>query len=552
MIDRDIHQARALLIENNALFRSIAMAQLRNTGVGFISQVSRVRDARLMLERETFDIIICNREFEGCDDNGQDLLDELRRENLLPHSTVFLMVTERATYHQVMEAAEAALDGLLIRPYTGAALAERLLEARHRKRELGDILRALDQGQHEVALARALKRFQEQAAYANYCGRLVAELLLTLGRAADARVVFEKLMQPKNATWARLGVVRARLAGGDITLARRAVQAVLADDPGSADAHDLLGRILVEQCDFEGALAEYRQATALTPGCLLRRQHAGALAFYQGHSAEALTLLESALALGVKSKLFDALTLMLIAVLRLDHADTLGVKAMQEQLQGFARRFPDSQRLVRLCLAAEVLAALARQDGVAALAMLQALSAQCMQADFDLEAANTVLLLWARLPEAIRPAEQHEATLEQIGLRFCVSKAITEVLQAAARREEPALSIIRRCQARVGALAEQALDRATRGEAEAAVRSLLRAGQQLLNARLLELAATLARRYLDQQPELESLAQQASGLMKRYCHSATHIAGIQRAGRSPGGLQLRGRPTLLPADVTTA
>lgn len=168
MIDRDIHLARALLVESNAMLRSVAADQLRNAGVGHISQASRVKEARLLIERESFDIIICNREFEGSDDSGQDLLDELRRENQLPHSTVFLMVTSQASFHQVVEAAEAALDGILVRPYTAALLSQRLAEARHRKRELGDILKALDRGEPEVALARALKRYQEKLPYATY------------------------------------------------------------------------------------------------------------------------------------------------------------------------------------------------------------------------------------------------------------------------------------------------------------------------------------------------------------------------------------------------
>ncbi|HLL19599.1 MAG TPA: response regulator, partial [Rubrivivax sp.] len=125
MIDRDIHLAKALLVESNALLRSVATGQLRDLGIGQVSNASRVKDARLLLERERFDIVICNRDFEGSDYSGQDLLDELRRENLLPHSTVFLMVVQTATYHQVMEAAEAALDGLLVRPYTAAVLSAR-------------------------------------------------------------------------------------------------------------------------------------------------------------------------------------------------------------------------------------------------------------------------------------------------------------------------------------------------------------------------------------------------------------------------------------------
>ena len=79
MSDRDIHKARALVVEPQATLRSILLAQLRDLGVGHAQGVARTRDARLALEREHFDIVVCAREFEGLPDNGQELLDELRR-----------------------------------------------------------------------------------------------------------------------------------------------------------------------------------------------------------------------------------------------------------------------------------------------------------------------------------------------------------------------------------------------------------------------------------------------------------------------------------------
>ena len=74
--------------------------------------------------------MLCDYHFDGSDESGQDLLDELRREGLLPYSTVFMMITAEATYAKVAEAAEAALDGYLIKPYTLASLADRIQAAR--------------------------------------------------------------------------------------------------------------------------------------------------------------------------------------------------------------------------------------------------------------------------------------------------------------------------------------------------------------------------------------------------------------------------------------
>lgn len=541
MIDRDIHLARALLVESNPLLRSVAAAQLRDVGVGQVAQAARVKDARLLLERESFDIVVCNRELDDNDVAGQDLLDELRREQLLPPGTVFIMVTSQATYHQVVEAAEAALDGFLVRPYTAVLLGERIAEARARKRELSEILRALDAGQLPAALVLAVKRFQEQRAYAVWCGRLAAELLLQLGRPEDARVLFEKLAAPKRAAWARLGMARAQIAAGDVAAARRTLAGVLQDEPGSADAHDLLGRLLVEQSDFDGALAEYRAAAELTPGCLLRTQHAGALAFWQGAADEALALLERAVGLGVQSKLFDALTLLLIGLLRLDRGHAAGVVSVRDQLVRYRERFPESLRLQRLELAARVLAALAGGAHETALQGLRELSAQVDEDEFNLESASVLLALWARVPAPHLDAAEHAALLDRIGQRLCISKAVAEALVAAAGRSEAALAAIRRCQAQVSALSEQALERSLRGDPAGGVALLLEAGERQRNTKLLELALQLVRRHHAALADAEALGARATAALQRWGRVSHHIAGIQRSGRAPGALQLRGR-----------
>ncbi len=553
MIDRDIHLARALLVESSPMLRSIAAAQLRDVGVGYVAQVARVKEARLLLEAERFDIVICNREFEGSDYSGQDLLDELRRERLLAHSTVFVMVTSRASYHQVVEAAESALDSILIRPYTGALLTERLREARNRKRELADVLRALDAGENEIALVHAIRRFQEQQPYWLYCGRLAAELLLTLQKPEEAQRVFERLLKVKpGESWPRLGIARAQIAVGAIADARKCIAEVLQADPDSADGHDMLGSILADQCDFDGALAEYRLAAERTPGCLMRAQHAGALAFYQGDGADALKWLERTLAMGAQSKLFDPLSLLLIAMVRYDLQDPSAVAAMREQLRRRCLRNPDSLRLQRFEQTAAVLESLAAGRRSDALARLTPLAEQVTTDAFDIEAASVMLAVWVRVPPDVRPAHDYEVMIERIGMRYCVSKAMAEVLVACSGRSEPAIGIIRSCQARVFATAEQAMECSMQGNPALAVERLLTVGEATLNAKLLELAGHIARRHQAALPDAQALSDRAAALVARSCQSSTHVTGIQRAGRSPGGLQLRMRspsPAAVPAAV---
>lgn len=540
------------------MWRNVTAGQLRDIGVGHVSTATRLRDARVLLERERFDIVLCSREFEGSEQSGQDLLDELRRERLLSPSTVFLMVVEQATYHQVVEAAEASLDALLVRPYNAVALAQRLAEARQRKRELSDVLRALDAGETETALVRAVKRFGDKAPYWNYCGRVAAELMLVMKRPDDAAMLFDKLAQApppvprraapgahgpaKGLAWARLGVARSRFAAGDITQARQAVQAVIDDERGNADAHDLMGRVLVEQCEFDAALEHYRNATQLTPGCLLRQQHTGALAFYQGQAALALDHLERALALGFKSSLFDALTLLLVAMLRYDQRDAPGVGAARDMLSRLRERHPSSARLERFLLSAEALQVALLQGPAGAAPAVTTLAAQVRDDAFDLEAACMLLALAQRLSAAFATPVEYEQRVQRIGLRFAVSKAITEVLVAASGRSHPATGILLGCHGHITEVAERAMDHALRGAPTDAARSLLASGDETQNLRLIELARSMLKRHAAGQGAADepALAEQAAALSARFGHAVNHIAGIQRSGRAPGALHLRG------------
>lgn len=545
-MDRDIHKARALVVEPQETMRSILAAQLRDPGVGHVTTVQRTREARLALEQGPFDIVLSCREFEGMPDNGQDLLDELRRENQLPHSTVFIMLCSEVTYHQVVEAGESALDGLIIRPCSATALESRLLEARKRKRELDPVLQALDSGQDEQALALAIRRWEAQQPYAQWCGRLGGELLLRLGRTGEARRVFEALADSEGASWALLGVARAQLAAGQWQQAQSVVQRELQSDPDNADAHELDGRLLMEQSQFDRALQAYGRAVEITPSCLLRNQHAGALAFYQGQAASPAQWLSSAVSIGSQSKLFDPLTLVLLAMLRADAGDVPGLHAAASHLALYRQRFADSPRLQRLGDVMEAQVMMAEGRTHVATASLSTLSDAARDDAFDIEGANLLLGLWARTPAGQRFGPEHEALVRRLGLRFCTGRAITEILMAASRRDATVVGWLQACQQAVSSVAERAVEHSLAGKPAAALALLLEHARQHPNAKLIEMAVALGHRAMKarghaHQPDLQAALDEARALQARTPRAASHVTAIQRNGRSPGGLHLRVR-----------
>jgi CheY-like chemotaxis protein len=512
-------------------------AQLRELGVGHVRQATRTRDARVILETQPYDIVLCDYYFDGSETSGQDLLDELRREQLLPYSTVFVMVTGEASYAKVAEAAEAALDAYLVKPYTSAALADRLASARHRKHELKDIFEAIDGKDFGKAADLCLARFESRGAYWLYAARIGAELLLRLERHDQARELYEAIIAARTVPWARLGVARTEVASGNLSAARRTLQTLIGEMPDQADSYDLMGRVQMDQGEISAALATYRTAANLTPGCLSRQQHCGTLAFYAGERAEALKMLERSVAQGLKSKLFDFHSVALIALMRFDAKDSKGLKYAQDALMMGIERAPNDRRLQRFDLLMQGLRLLMDRRLADALALARRFAAMLPDEDFDLESASLLLALWVRMSRQDIVLEEMDSMAQRLGLRFCSSKSATEVMTSMSEGHEPTTQLLRDAHARVFAVSETAMRHAMRGDARLGVMLLLDQGSQTMNAKLIDMAALVLRRYRDRIEDPDVLEPRIVQLQDRYARTSTQ--GL-KAARAAGGMALRG------------
>lgn len=545
LMDDTIQDATALIIDSNANSRSLMSAQLRDLGVGTVRQTPRVKDARVMLEHQTYDIVLCDYHFDASDTSGQDLLDELRREGLLPYSTVFVMVTSEATYAKVAEAAEAALDAYLIKPYTSANLAERLASARLRKRILKDIFEAIENQDFETAANLCMARFQAKGKYWLYAARIGAELLLRLKRFDDARKLYEAIIAAKTVPWARLGVARTEVASGNMQAARRTLENLIGELPDYADSHDLLGHVQMEQGDLQEALKTYQTAATLTPGCLLRLQRCGSLGFYAGERAEALRMLERAMSQGLRSKLFDMLSLVLIGLMRFDNKDFKGFKYAHDALSAALERAAGSVRLQRFELVFRGLACLLERRVGQAMVIAREFTEHASAGNFDLEAASLLTALWIRLSSQEVELEEMMPILQGLGTRHCTTKASTEILVAMAETHQGAAEQFRECHQQVFNVAETAMRHSLRGSAKIAVELLIQQGERTRNAKLIDMAGLVLKRHADKIDNAAQLSEQIEDLSARFVRP---MSGLQpNKAHSPGGVVLRTAPTSVPA-----
>lgn len=539
MPDSDLRHCHALVIDTNQASRSLLRSMLTDLGLQNIVQASKISDARRALETRTFDVVICDYHFDGSDMTGSDLLDDMRRAQLLPLSTVFVMVTAEASYVKVAEAAESALDSYLIKPHTANALAERLHLARHRKVVLGPIFDAIEQGQHELAMKRCLQRFHDRGEYWIYAARLGGELLLRLERHDDARKLFEVLSKTKALPWAKLGIARAQLDGGHPKPARNTLESLLSENPGFADAWDVMGRAQLQSGEFESALATYQQAATLTPASISRLQKAGMLAFYLGHTEEANRMLQKATRLGLTSRMYDHQSLVLLAMLRLAERDQKGLLQCLNDINQAVSKRAYEPRLQRMKLLVEAVDMALNQRPDEVTKILSGMSREFTWPDFDFEAASNVLSLLARLHQMGMALPEAEEWIRLIALRFCTSKASSDMLAITAQATEEHAKLIAQTYQTITDTAEKALTHAKSGSAEEAIRNLLAFGSKTGNAKLLDLSDMMMTRYRLYIPDATALAEQINTLRDQYCRNVLHVQLGSTTGRQAGGLNLR-------------
>jgi CheY-like chemotaxis protein len=538
-LDDEVETDSALVIDSNSASRSITTQNLRTFGFGTVRQVSRLIDGRNMLESQRFNLVVCDYNFDSEATSGLQLLEELRRENMLPFSTVFVMIASEATYAQVAEAAESALDGYLIKPFSANSLGERIKEARQRKRVLSPIFEALEQREYDTAAELCVERFESRGMYWLYAARIGAELLLRQKRNDDAAALFKAVVEAKTVPWARLGVARAHFAEGEIAKARRAVEDLLEEDPLNADAHDVMGRVKMEMGLVEEARKSYETATSLTPECILRLQHTGTLSFYSQEYDKASDLLQQAWNIGKRSRLFDVLSMLLIAFVRYEKQQAGALQIALDNIKRFSETYPQSQRLRRFKGIAEVLVEISQGHTKQGFRLTRELYSDVLKPAFDLEAAMNVLSLLSRLLSIGFPQDDFEAIGRKIAQRFAVTRSANQVMLSAAMNRADVEAWLAEALNDTSRAAENAVDLTLKEDYKGAVESLLIYGEQTCNARVIELAGSLLKRHRNKIEGVKSLIDTQGVLSRRYCIPSTHIAGIRRSGRSSGGMVLK-------------
>lgn len=269
----DYRNKRFLVIDDQPLARESLRAIAQTAGAFSVEFAPGYQDAIFKIRNNVPDIILCDYVL-GEGRSGQQLLEELRRFNMLPDETIFMMVTGEQSYEQVVAAVELVPDDYIIKPFSPDKLMLRLEKVAMKKAFFADFYREKRKQEYDKALAilAAKKESDAGRAYRFEALRQEAEVHLAAGNSEQAEAAYRNILEKYEFPWARAGVAKSLHRQNRLTEARAEIEKVVASTTHYFDAADVKATICMAQGEHEEAQKTLDAVAKKTPRNYLRKR----------------------------------------------------------------------------------------------------------------------------------------------------------------------------------------------------------------------------------------------------------------------------------------
>lgn len=280
-LQKELPQKRVLIVDRYPAARDSLRVMLSSLGITSVTGAGNSVDALRQAKGGSFDIILSDYLLDDGRD-GQQLLEELRQQQLIPLGTVFMIITGERAYHNVVSVAELAPDDYLIKPFTADQLQARLLKAVFKKNFFAPVYRKLDEGAYIGALNACDRLLANSSPFELDVLRLKGEILNALGRHDEAEVIYRDVLARKSVPWARMGLALSLRGRKSLDEAESVARQVVQEFPEYLSAYDFLAGVREEMGQLPEAQAVLQQAAAIAPKNAGRQRVVGDIALRNG------------------------------------------------------------------------------------------------------------------------------------------------------------------------------------------------------------------------------------------------------------------------------
>ncbi|AMC33972.1 response regulator [Janthinobacterium sp. B9-8] len=512
-----INNARALIADDAPTVRQSLRMTLAQVGITRVDTSSSIGETRRRLRNAEYDVILCDYDFgEGM--NGQELLEEIRRNGELPLSTVWFMITAEASYEKVVAVAEVGPDDYLIKPFSGSQLIDRLSVAWKKKKALQVIYDCIaqDNAQGAIEAARGLLA-KPDVPYKSDLLRLLSTLLLESNQLEEARALFEEILASRLVPWAKLGLAKVYNKQGNKTKADQLLQSSIVQHSQYVDAYEELANMYMNEGRLDEAMVVFDKCLTITPNNINRLQKAGNLANMLGDSAKAKQLLSRAVNCGGNSSLLSSNTVLQLALAAKQEGDLGDAEKYLKMVQELARKDDIIQNRISAQLAAAIYSG--KSDELAHIEEAMTHDDFTMELGISFIMTANLISPPCNDQETPNPSAAPYRWLAILAKRFVTTKNMSGILESTANQRPVWRQFIQQTGQEITDINNNGVQLMLKSRLEEAVALLVPEAQSTRNSRLTLSAAHASIKYLkagiEDNPTRLSLLNTASDLISR-------------------------------------
>jgi DNA-binding response OmpR family regulator len=333
----------ALIVDDQSAMRTLHKNQLQDIGIERIELASSPGEALATLRTQQFDLVLCDHDLKSHTD-GQQLLELLRDENVLPAATLFVMITGNNVKGDVAATTEHQPDDYILKPITVRGLEDRLLAILKRRAALGPVLQLMRDQDFEGAVQLCDELLAQKSPYPSELRRRKAECLLELGRMAEARQVYEEVGKANSKlAWAKMGEARACYLDGQVDTAKTLVKSLIATHDQNMPAYEFLAKMAEETGQLGEAMAVLTRAAGKV-GSARRHRALGQMAVRTGQLDVAKESLKQAFKLSKGSIVAQSDDALMLAQVHVDLGESKDAHQILDEAGPGLKADPAAQR----------------------------------------------------------------------------------------------------------------------------------------------------------------------------------------------------------------
>ncbi len=303
MADPGYYKMHALIVDDFENFRGTLYKMLLDLGIGNVDSAATGEEALRYCKARHYDLILCDNNL-GKGKSGQQVLEELRTTSNPCSHSLFILISAESSKNIIMAAYDYEPDAYLAKPITAKALDQRLARMLEQRLELKAVLAAQKAGDRASAIAACKEVIASGSRYAGQCQKILAQLYLDDQNISDAEAIYRSVLDVRELEWAQIGMVKTKLAQGDLLGAQQWLENILQSNPLCMKAYDLQAEVYKRQNDSENLQNILQKATDISPLSILRQQYLGEVSQQNNDLVTAANALRRAVKLGENSS-FD-------------------------------------------------------------------------------------------------------------------------------------------------------------------------------------------------------------------------------------------------------